>query len=294
MENKEIVQEVIKEMKELDTKCSKYKETEESRETKEYEIKRIEGYYNHMPTILQKNKDIALEAIKSENISYMEMPQQEFLNDKEIAIALILKDWENAAEFEEMIDRDFTLELAKEADKDGTWLGYASEPNSVPAQLLKNDPDAFLDNDYMRKLLQYDGTAVFLRNSTDEIKNDKELVLHVLKNNTIADFTLYKSIGDTLFRDSDVQKAFAEALIRENYGDEEAVGFTYDMYHMYEDLSDDKKEFVKQVVSSDGFIDKVLEEDRSSETKEMLLSLLEKIKQHDLPNVKEISHGASR
>lgn len=236
-----IIQEVIKEMKEIDAKAAA-----EGRES---------GYYENLPTILKENRDIIITAFNCPNTFVGKHALPAFSHDKEVAKLAICDYWENARNFSDVLDKEFILDLAKS----GAWLGVAAS-DGVLQVVRENSPEIFQDDDYMKELLKYPEATVFFAYASDKIKSDKEIVMNIATTHDIfVPYYIYLNIGDNLKKDPEVQKACAQSMMK-NYGDEgeEAYYFMERIGENYNNLTKIDKEFAKNIVNEEGFIEQAI------------------------------------
>ena len=252
MENKDIIQEVIKEMNDIDKELNSQKE--DKNQSFAYD-----EYYDNLPRVLKKNKDIVIAALSLDNrfVSTRNLDPS-FINDKDVAKAVLLRDWSSTTFFKDIIDEEFALELAKE----GVWLGETYE--GVLSVLNAKNPDVFKNDNYVRKLLEYPVTDRVLHVASDEIKNDKNLIVNALKTQKYIDHVFEDMIGDDLKKDEEVQMIFAQRMMNDGTHNRRS-GLSADSFlevysedDKYSTLSDMDKEFIKGVIDTDGFVDSAI------------------------------------
>lgn len=264
-----IIKEVIEEMKKLNAEYKEIITSDRYNHRETEKTKRIRDYYNNLPTVLKNNKEITLAALSLKYIYVSYDDIEKLPKEKDVAKIAISADWENAGIFEELIDRNFAMELAK----DGIWSG-PHEDYSVVEILRKKDPQVFKDDDYMREILKYPDTEAYFMEATDEIRNDKEVVLHMLNNSSYIPSYVSKGIGDNLKLDPEVQSAFAKAMRKSD----EEIEFIMDTWSGYVFMSDIDKKFSKKILLANGFIDNVITGPRcDNEVKEAISDLLTKM-----------------
>lgn len=247
MENVDIIQSVIQEMKENYERIAEiekrtydgfsYNMTPEERK----EIEHRKNYYKNLPKVLRNNKDIIIEAVKCDgnNCNFID---KGFYHDKDVAKVSIVAEPENEYYFRDILDKNFVLELVEAGAEHGSM---SCGPISG---LYRKDPEAFNDDEFVKKLLKLPDSGEALVYASERIMRDKDTVMEGLKPE--KDITnCFQRFGDNLKIDPDIQFAYFKSLIANN----EAVYFPGDVQNAMEsnDFSDYDKIFIAQILNRD-------------------------------------------
>lgn len=248
MENINIIQSVIQEMKENYERIAEiekrtydghfgYNMTPEERK----EIEHRKNYYKNLPKVLRNNKDIIIEAVKCDgrNCDFID---KAFYHDKDVAKASIVAECENEYYFRDMLDKNFVLELVEAGAEHGRlFCGPISG-------LYRKNPEAFNDDEFVKKLLKLPDSGETLVYASERIMSDKDTVMEGLKPE--KDYLVcFRRIGDNLKIDPDIQFAYFKNLIAVG----EAWCFPGEVRSAMEsnDFSDYDKIFIAQILNRD-------------------------------------------